>query len=88
MIEGCQFTRLGVIAEERPDVGFVNQHVIHKTLERLLGAYLNKGAHAIGVERLQPLDPLYGRGDLQLENVLDAFHRVGVEVARDVGYQR
>jgi hypothetical protein len=47
------------------------EHVVDEALERLLGAHLDKGAHALAVERLQPLDPLHGRGDLLFEQVLD-----------------
>ena len=60
MVEGGKFASLGVVAEERPDLGLVEQHVIHEALERFLGAHLHKGAHAVGVECLQPLDPLHG----------------------------
>ena len=60
VVEGGKFASLGVVAEERPDLRLVEQHIIHEALERLLGAHLHKGTHAVGVERLQPLDPLHG----------------------------
>ena len=77
-----------MIGEERDHIGFAAQHIIHEALERFLRATLDKDPAAFGVECLKPFDPLDGRGDLSLQNVLDALNRGGVEFAGDVRHQR
>ena len=77
-----------MVGEQGDHVGLAAQHVVHEALERLLGADLDEGAAAFPVHGLQTLDPLHGRGDLQLEYVLDALDRGRVQLAGDVGHQR
>ena len=88
LIEALQLTRLGVVGQQRTDFGFVGQDVVDKALERPLGADFHKGANAFPVEGFDALDPLHRRGNLQLENILDALHRRRIEVAGDIGHQR
>ena len=76
-----------MIREKRNNILAAAQNVIHKALERLLGADFHESAHAIGVHGLQPFDPLDGRRNLQFQNVLDVFNRDGIEFARDIGHQ-
>ena len=76
-----------MVGEERDHVGLAAQHIIHKALERLLRPDLDKGAHTIGVQRFETLDPLHRRGDLLLQQVFDAFHVGRVELASHVRHE-
>ena len=88
LVEGRQLALLGMVGKQGDNIRLLAQHVVHETLEGLLGADLDKGAAAVGVERLQPLDPLDGRGDLEFQDVLDALDGGRVELTGDVGDHR
>ena len=66
-----------MVGENRPDVIFVTEHVIHKTLERPLGADLDKGAYALVVHSLQPTPYDAGGEVVVLHDVADGAKELG-----------
>ena len=87
LVKTGDLARLRMVREERHHVGLAAQHIIHKTLERLLRAALDEDPAALTIERLQTFHPLHRRGDLQFQDVLNALNRGWVEFASDVRHQ-
>ncbi len=91
VVEGGQVARLGVVAEETDHVVPASEDVVGESVQRGFGADLHEHPRALGVEGLEPLHELHGRGHLggqQVEHRLDGVGSAGVELAVHVAHQR
>ena len=88
LVEARDLLRPRPVREERHHVRLVGEDVVHEALERPLGADLDEGARARGVEPLDALHPAHGGRDLAAEQVLDGLGLRGVEVRGDVADER
>jgi hypothetical protein len=88
LVKRGELAGLRVVREERGDVGPAAEHVVDETLQRLLGPDLDERPDTLGVERLEPFDPLHRGGHLLRQQVLDRLDARRVDVARDVGHER
>ena len=59
LVECHDVPLLGVIGEERKDLWIVSEHLLHKAVERALGADLDEHSAAGVVERSQSFDELH-----------------------------
>ncbi len=80
-----------MIGEQRQHVGMFAQHILHKSLQRLLRPNLHKHARAGIVKRAQSLDKLHRRRHLPRQNIQHLGHGLrpgGIELAIDIGDHR
>ena len=88
MVEALKLAGFRVIGEQRDDARVALEHVVDESLERFLGADLDEGACAGGVERAQAVAPLHRSGHLLLEQILDGALVGRVERGIDVAHHR
>ena len=73
-----------MIGEQRNHIAVATEHILGKSLQRLLRSNFNEHASAGIVQRAQALNKLHGRSDLLRENVQHLRHDVrprGIKLA-------